>query len=72
MSQKIFFGYDQIIANNVGLSSLEFMIPQVYLIYHHSDSISPYMVAYQMQHMHFDYTYVLNVESFSSPTLYII
>jgi hypothetical protein len=67
--QEVFVGYDQTIANYVGLASLELVLPQVcphnIII---SESIFPCVVTYPTQHPYFSYTHLLDVLSFCSPT----
>jgi hypothetical protein len=64
--QEAFVGYDQTIANDVGLASLELVLPQI------SNSIFSCVVTYPRQHPHFSYTHLLNVLSFCSPTFCVI
>jgi hypothetical protein len=68
MLQEIFVGYDQTIANDVGVASLELVLPQVVPNIIISDSIFPCVVIYPTQYPHFSYTHLLNVLSFCSPT----
>jgi hypothetical protein len=65
---EAFVRYDQIIANDVGLASLELVLPQVCPNIIISDSIFPCVATYPTQHPHFSYTHFLNMLSFCSLT----
>jgi hypothetical protein len=66
--QEDFVGYDQTIVNDVGLASLELVLPKfvpnIIIFY----SIFPCVATYPTQHPHFSYTHLLDVLSFCSPT----
>jgi hypothetical protein len=70
--QEAFVGYDQTIANDVGLASFELMLPKfvpnIIIFY----SIFPYVATYPTQHPHFSYTHLLDVLSFCNPTFCVI
>jgi hypothetical protein len=70
--QEVFVRYDQTIANDVGLASLELVLPKFVPNIIISDSIFPYVITYLTQHPHFSYTHLLDVLSFCSPTFYVI
>jgi hypothetical protein len=66
--QEVFVGYDQTIANDVGLAYLELVIPKFVPNIIIFDSIFPCVATYPTQHPHFSYTHLLDVLSFCSPT----
>jgi hypothetical protein len=66
--QETFVGYDQTITNDVGLTSLELVLPKFVPNIIISDSNFLCVATYPTQHLHFSYTHLLNVLSFYSPT----
>jgi hypothetical protein len=66
--QEAFVGYDQTITNDVRLFSLEWCYPKFISNIIISDSIFPCVATYPTQHPHFNYTHLLDVLSFCSPT----
>jgi hypothetical protein len=70
--QEAFVGYDQTIANGVGLTSLELVLPKFVPNIIISDSIFSCVATYPMQHPYFSYTHLLDVLSFYSPTFCVI
>jgi hypothetical protein len=72
MLQEASVGYDQTIANDVGLASLEYRYPKFVPNIIISDLIFPCVVTYPTQHLHFSYTHLLDVLSFCSPTFCVI
>jgi hypothetical protein len=70
--QETFVGYDQTIANDVGLASLELVLSQFVPNIIISDSIFPCVTNYPTQHPHFSYTHLLDMLSFCSPTFCVI
>jgi hypothetical protein len=72
MLQETFVGYDQTIANDVRLASLNwcyFKFVTNIIIY---DSIFSCVAIYSTQHPYFSYTYLLDVLSFCNPTFCVI
>jgi hypothetical protein len=72
VTQDIFVGYDQTIANNIELTSLEFVLPKFISYMFVSDLISPCVAVYPTQHLHFNYTQLLNMLSFYNPAFCVI
>jgi hypothetical protein len=70
--QVAFVGYDQTIANDVGLASLKLVLPKFVPNVIISDLIFPYVITYPMQHPHFSYTHLMDVLSFCSSTFCVI
>jgi hypothetical protein len=68
MLQEVFVGYDKTIANDVGLASLELVLPKFVPNIIIFDSIFPCVATYPTQHPHFSYTHLLDLLSFCSPT----
>jgi hypothetical protein len=64
MLHEAFVEYDQTITNDVGLASLELVLPKFVPNIIISDSIFPCVATYPTQHPHFSYTHLLNVLSF--------
>jgi hypothetical protein len=68
MPQETLVKYDQTIATDVGPVSFELVLPKFVPYIITSNSISPYVATYPTQYPHFNYTYILNVLFFYSPT----
>jgi hypothetical protein len=66
--QEAFVGYNQTIANDVELVSLELVLPKFVPNIIISDLIFSCVATYPTQHTHFSYIHLLNVLSFCSPT----